>query len=74
MSKGIGFSIADIQAARKTLTEVDCADQKDVQKSNDVESKETTNDLAALREIYNKYDGISTKLPFENALIIFIFR
>lgn len=64
MSKDIGISIADIQAARKTLNRGEITEAKEG-KSVFPENKETRSELESLRQIYLNHEGDIEKIFIE---------
>lgn len=60
-SKALGFSLADLQGAKKSLAEVaevkEDTDAKSSMGSGSHESKETKQELQALKDLYLRHDG-----------------
>ena len=56
MSKGLGFSISDIQSARKSLNHDERSESKNVPKSI-IDDKESANEIETLKELYRKNNG-----------------
>ena len=57
MSKGLGFSPADLQSGLKKLETVEDSGAKTESKTNQGEDKQTIAEIQALKDVYNELNG-----------------